>query len=70
MLDCGRQKRAQRGQDVCERDERHVDGDDIDLIRHRSARSASRVDAFADDDARVGAQSPIELAVSDVKSDD
>ena len=35
-----------------------------------SRRQRARVDAFAHDDARVGAQPPIELAVADVERDD
>ena len=33
-------------------------------------RQMARVHAFEDDDARVGAQPPVELAVADVERDD
>ena len=35
-----------------------------------SAREHARVDAFADDDARIAAQPPVELPAADVERDD
>ena len=42
----------------------------VDAMRHVVGRQRARVDPFADEDARVGAQPPIELAVADVERDD
>ena len=39
-------------------------------MRHVVGGQRARVDAFADDDARIGAQPPVELAAADVERDD
>src|ERR1035437_1130714 len=64
------EKRRGRPQNEAQRDERDVDGHDVDLVRYIRARERSGIDALADDDARVGAQAPIELTVADVERDD
>ncbi len=61
--------RRQRRQDVTQRNERDVDRHEIDRVRHVGCRQRPGVHAFADDDARIGAQLPIELAVADVERD-
>ena len=60
-------------QNVSQRDERHVDGDEVEapcLGRKGVGRQRARVRAFEHDHARVGAQAPVELAVADVERDD
>ena len=59
-----------RGEDVLERDERHVDGDQVDLVWHIILCKRSRIDTFSDDHARIRAETPVELIVADVERDD
>ena len=65
----GRDEYRNRGEDMPQRDEGHIDRDKIDRLRHHVPRERARVDAFANHDTRVVAQAPIELAVADVERD-
>ena len=64
------QQRRDDGQDLPQRDERHVDGDDIDGTRQIGERQVARVEVLDDDDARIVAQRPVDLAVADVERHD
>ena len=66
---CGEERR-QRRQDVPQRDERHIDRHQIGRVGHVVFRQPARVHALADEHPRIGAKSPIELAVSDIDRDD
>ena len=53
-----------------QRDERDIDGDDVEGPGQVGGRQIARVDVLEHDDARVGAQAPVELPVADVEGDD
>ena len=66
----GQQRRYHR-QDVPQRDERHIDGHDLDRAPGRSAGvRCAGIEVLDDDDARVGAQLPVDLPVTDVERHD
>jgi hypothetical protein len=66
---CGKERRKRR-QDVPQRDERDVNRHQIRRVRQVVRAEGARVHALGDEDARVGAQAPIELPVADVERDD
>ena len=69
----GGSSRRHDRQDVAERDERHVDGDEVEHagVAGRSAsRQVARVDVLDDGDARIAADLPVQLVVADVEGDD
>ena len=61
------QERWDTRKDVPERDERHIDGDDIDERRHITRLQRARVGAFDDHDTRIVPETPVELTVADVE---
>ena len=65
----GRQARRNDGQNLAQRDERDVDGDHVEGAGQVIGRQIARVDVLAHDDARVGAQAPVELPVAHVERD-
>ena len=66
----GAEQRRNRREDQAQRDERHVDGDDIHRTRQMRGQQVARVHPFDDEDARVVAQPPVELPMSHVERDD
>ena len=61
---------AARPGECAQRDERDVDGDEVDAARQQVRRQMACVDVFEDDDAWVLAQPPVQLPVADVERDD
>ncbi len=61
-----REQRGNAGENVPQGDERHIDGDDVDERRQVARLERSRVGALDDHDARIVAESPVELSVADV----
>ncbi len=58
------------GKNLAQRDERDVDGDQVEGTGQVVGRQIAGVDVLAHDHARVGAQAPVELSVADVERDD
>src|SRR2546421_6072576 len=63
----GAQQRRDDGEDLPQRDERHVDGHDVDGTGQIRRLEVPRVEVFDDHDARIVAMRPVDLAVTDVK---
>ena len=61
-----RRKRRDRRQDQLQRDERDVDGDELDRLVEVLRLQIARVDLLAIDHARIVAQRDVELSVADV----
>ena len=55
---------------VTQRDERHVDGDDVDRTVELGRLQVACVRALDDHDPWIASQPPIELAVTDIEGDD
>src|SRR5215471_21374846 len=66
LRDRGAKQRLQRGQDQGHRDEADIDDDEIHWLANLLLLQMARVDSFMHDDARVIAESPIELPGSDI----
>ena len=64
------QQRRHDGQDLAQRDERHVDREEIDRRRKIRRLKTARIEVFQDEDARVVAKRPVDLPVTDVERDD
>jgi hypothetical protein len=63
------QQRNDRRQDFGRRDERDIDGNEIELLFKLGRRKVSRINPFANFHARIAAQTPVDLIVSNVKGD-
>src|SRR5947209_17329200 len=60
------QQRHDRWQDLCRRYECYIDRGEVELWAKVCRLQVPRVDAFAQLDARIVSQSPVELVVADI----
>ena len=63
-------ERGERREDVPQRNERDIDGDEVGRRAARQqVESSAGIDPFSHDHAGIGAEPPVELSVADIERD-